>query len=287
MSGRLSIALGLAAVALAVAALEWGQVIDLGGVARRVAFGPPTPEDAAFAARRIDSRSGTCSLAQEMRASDYDEAVCATPPGDRPAWMVIGDSVAASTYMILRRAYPRVYFGQMTLPGCPGALPDTVREPSKEWCRKRLERGFDLARTRGFDGIVVTVNWGLWEQPDMEALIAWAAQARLGLVVVTGAPRFTREIPLILAGAASPTEARETANGMLDHRRMARNLAAVAWLAPPVRVADLSNIACPDGCDITTPDGAPIYLDTHHVSVAGADLLAARLRAEMPGLFGD
>lgn len=273
-------ALGLAAVA----ALERAQVIDIGAV-RRALHGPPTPEDAAFAARRADSRSGTCSLAQPMKLSSYDAARCATPPGDRPAWMVIGDSVAASTYMILKRAYPGVWFGQMTLPGCPGALPDAVRQASTEWCRKRLALGFELARTKGFDGVVATVNWGLWEKRDMDALVAWAAQNRLGLVVVTGSPRFTRDVPLILVDAGSPKAARDQANGMLDKHRMARNLQAIEGLSPPVKAVSLFPLACPDGCDVSTPDGAPMYLDTHHVSVAGAEVLAARLRTAMPGLF--
>ena len=286
MTGRGWAALaGVLALAGAVATLELAQAIDIGGVVRRAWHGPPTPEDAAFAARRIDSRSGTCSLARSMKLSAYDVAVCATPPGGRPAWMVIGDSVAASTYMILKRAYPDVYFGQMTLPGCPGALPDTVRQASTEWCRERLDLGFRLARTQGFDGIVASVNWGLWERPDMDALVAWAAQHHLGLVVVTGGPRFTRDVPQIVAGAGSPQAAREQANRMIDTPRLRRNLQAVEGLAPPVRVANLFPLACPDGCDILTPDGQPIYLDTHHVSVAGAGVLAARLRAAMPGLF--
>jgi hypothetical protein len=265
--------------------LELAQVIDLGGAARRLWHGPPTPEDAAFAARRIDSRSGTCSLAQTMKLSSYDVAVCASPPGNRPAWMVIGDSVAASTYMILKRAYPDVYFGQMTLPGCPGALPDAVRQASTEWCRKRLALGFELARTKGFDGIVASVNWGLWQKRDMDALVAWAAQNRRRLVVVTGGPRFTREVPLILAEAGSPQAGRDAANGLIDTNRMARNLQAVQGLTDPVRVVNLFPLACPDGCDVTTPAGAPIFLDTHHVSVVGAELLAARLKAAMPDLF--
>jgi peptidoglycan/LPS O-acetylase OafA/YrhL len=237
-----------------------------------------------WAVRQRDLRMGICNITKDADISIFDKAVCASPPRDgRPAYMVIGDSYASDTYVALKRAYPEVYFGQLTLPGCLITLP--WRYPTDSWCKKFLAAGFDDATLAGFDGIVIAANWRAGQEPNIDRIVEWSEEKGVRFVLFTNRPRFLERIPALLSssmsvkGAQTRMKTLELA-GLRERARLQEER-----LAGRVNVVNVYDIMCPADCPILDQNDALIFVDDSHLSDEGATWLAQRLRQAWPGLF--
>ncbi len=237
-----------------------------------------------WAARQRDLRMEVCNITKDADISVFDRTVCAAPPGNgKPAYMVIGDSYASDTYVALKRAYPEVYFGQLTLPGCLVTLP--WRYPTESWCKNFLAAGFEDATLVGFDGVVIAANWRPSQEPNIDRIVEWSEEKNVRLVLFTNRPHFLERVPALVSASMSlkAAEARMRTIETPDLRGRAASLQK--RLAGRVDVVNVYDIMCPEVCPIVDQNEALIYVDDSHLSDEGATWLAHRLRAARPDLF--
>ncbi len=231
-------------------------------------------------------RNGVCNFSREMPNRRFDRKKCASPPGDRRAYMIIGDSYAAGASIMLPRAYQDVYFGQFSMPGChigaPNALPE---QPNKPWCQQYYRRAFKLARTSGFDGVVITAAWRANQTKVINELISWAKRYDLDLVLLSDRPRFRERVPVILSGAMSFEQAQSRANKAENIPFRNRAYAMSNEYGDSAKVVNMHAVMCDDYCPVFNEDREILYLDASHISMDGAKLFGRRMKAQYPDLF--
>lgn len=243
--------------------------------------------DREWALRAEAHRTGTCNVAHNVPVSLFRRDHCATPPRDRTAWLVMGDSTAADNHAILSAAYPNLYFGQFTAPGCSTTLPDLIPEDVRaRQCRDKVTLMYEIARSGDFDGVVLSLNEGLWPTSHVVLILEWMTRQDLDVVLVTHKPRFRVPVPEMILTSSD--------TGML-RARLER--ARVRWMeeteAPyiegvrdQVGLIKMAKLACPDECAVLDPSGMPIYVDRHHLTRAGSRFFASLLREAHPAFPG-
>ena len=113
-----------------------------------------------WALRQKALNSGTCNLFNDFKVSEYDPAKCATVDPSKPSYMIIGDSFASDTYLVMNEAYPDIHFLQMTLPGCQLRLPARFKGKHAGACKELYRRAFEeYARQPGLKGMILASNW--------------------------------------------------------------------------------------------------------------------------------
>ena len=277
------------ATALTIGALGLGAALNVsGGFPGRFAdtVVPDFDKGREWKARFEENRNGVCNLGQRFPLTNFDAQVCDNPPDDgRRAFFVLGDSLASGNRSVLRHAYPEVYFGQLTLPGCPLRRLDLMPDAGpKVWCKERVARAFDIATSGRYDGIVLSLNAAVSPLADIGLLHSWARAEGLEVIILTHRPRFGTDLPEILAMAADEDAALARAGTLLETRFWEAEREVVD-LFPPDRLALMRDVACTPECQILTPDGTPIYIDHHHLTRDGILWMAERLRGLYPDLF--
>lgn len=237
--------------------------------------------------RQKKLRMGVCNITKAAPISVFDEKTCANPPGDRPAYMIIGDSYGADAYLFLNEAYPDIYFGQLTLPGCVLGGPSTMKYNEKlKWCEKFYKRAYVVARRNGFDGVVFASSWPAERAPLLDELLRWSAANGLDIILMSDRTRFKERVPAIVTSSLNRTQAERRAVaaeiGMFEilAARMEKNYGGKA------KIINMRKLLCEvNGCPIFDGKNELLYLDASHISIAGAEYAARRMREQHPDLF--
>ncbi len=232
-------------------------------------------------------RMDVCNITDAKGMATFDVKACATPPGDRLAYMIIGDSYASDAYLILPQAYPDVYFGQLTLPGCLLGGPGSMKYNKKwSWCGDLYRKAFVLARRNGFDGVIFASNWKKESNALIDELARWSSKNNLDPVVLSYRPAFKERVPKIVMTSVTRAAA---------ERRAAKALLAShqSWAAlmeeqfkDKATIVNMHKLLCEEQvCPIFDEEGELLYLDTSHLSVAGAQWAAQRIKQQHPHIF--
>ncbi|TGD70955.1 acyltransferase family protein [Mangrovimicrobium sediminis] len=227
--------------------------------------------------RREAIRTGRCNLKEDTDFEDYDRGHCASPvPGERNV-LVIGDSLAADTYVMLSVAYPEIHFLQATAGGC-GPLLELVEHKYDNCQRLNALRLNELV----FQPLDLVVVAALWKEQNLENLVATLAHLQTsGNAIAVFGPRITfpAKVPILLNGARDEPDPNRAVAASAD--RHPELLQAMREALPvDVPVIDIASIQCPAHCDVIL-GGELLYIDHHHFSPEGARLMAQRLRASL------
>lgn len=286
----LAVVTAAAGLALATAALWW--VTD--GLPGRV---PPAFRALAeglndeWDARQAGLRTGTCNLLvapaspQAQGLQDWSEETCLRGPQGKPAWLVLGDSYAADAWLILRHAYPRAHFAQVTIPGCRLRLPAdmTAREAAcRAIYRFVLE---EVLPGTALQGVVLASNWSQRHLEEIDALLQALTSRQLDVVLVGQRLRFAERVPAFIQKSPSLAHAQRQAQARVLQRRFEEDAILRERFAGRVRFLSLLGVQCDPQCPVFDEAGRVLYLDETHVSLAGARALAARLSRRQPGFF--
>ncbi|MEM9616377.1 MAG: acyltransferase family protein [Pseudomonadota bacterium] len=286
-SRSLATTVGIMLVCILTGAHFWGMK----GMPHRV-----SPEIAAsigdtnakWDARLGALRNGVCNFSKDAPREAFDHEVCADPPPDRLSYLVIGDSYASGAYLFLKTAYPEIYFGQLTLPGCILEVPwvqAAKPKPERAWCRKFYKLAFEAAVERDFDGVVFAAAWNNFQQEDITQMIEWSRENNRGLVFLTDRPRFKERAPAFIGSAMTRRQALRNAQRLEIKHFKNRANAMEAALSGKTNVVNMYNLMCDEGCPIFDDQGNMIYLDASHLSMDGVNWLAARFQDRYPDLF--
>jgi len=281
-NGVLASALGLCLALLAAGSHLWG----LNGLPSRI------PADIAsvtdhfmrhWNARLEELRNNQCNFTTgNFRPDRFDESACTTPPKDTPSYLIIGDSFASDAYLIFKRAYPDVYFGQLTLPGCILRMPDEIISAKQKGCRELYAIGLEAIRNNDFDGVIMTSNWARGQLHHIEQLIDHIERPGLKVIVLGQRVRFKARIPQLVAGSLSLREANEKAKRLILEEPHRVNSAIIERYSDRVQVIDIHSLQTDFLEKVVSDTGQVLYLDDSHVSIAGAHELATILSAAYP-----
>lgn len=278
-----TVALGGAAIT--IGAIYWGSQ----GFADRV----PTElrqvlgnGNEVWAGRQRAVRDGICShTTTSAQASNFNREICSSPPKSGQSYLVIGDSFANDTMLVLKSTYPDVYFGQLTVPGCLLRLPKQFEKDEQTECRKLYEIAFEeLLENPNYDGVVLSSNWQEGHYYRINDMINWLQNKELDIIVIGQRVRFRDRVPAIVASSESVSAAVAKANSFLKREEFAINSTIIDRFSARAKVIDFIALSCPDTCDIIDQSGNLVYMDDSHFSLAGVDLIASRLKSSRPEL---
>lgn len=226
--------------------------------------------------REESIRFGRCNLHKVHDFSDYDAAECAAIDPDRKNVLVIGDSVAADTYMMLSQNYPEIRFSQATAGACTALLEINDTRGKYPACLALNEYRFSALANLDMDLIVLA---SLWTEERIGPLKDTVELLRsLGKNVLILGPRisFTGSVPLLISNQGSL----EGVNVKLQDQVVQRSdlLAKMRAALPDVEIVDIGAIQCSPQCDVLEGDNL-LYFDAFHLTKLGAKRVGERFRA--------
>lgn len=242
--------------------------------------------DGKWEERQRAVREGICShTTTSADASSYVQAVCSSPPRNGRSYLVVGDSFANDSLLVLKQAYPDIYFGQVTVPGCLLRLPKQFDPGVQVDCRKLYESAFSsLIDDPNYNGIILSSNWQDGHYYRINDILNYLSDKDLDIVVIGQRVRFRDRIPAIVSSSDDLAAAREKANALVKPEELRVNRVIIERFSERVKVLDFVELSCPDSCDIVDENGQLIYMDDSHFSLAGVRVIAERLRERRPTL---
>lgn len=226
--------------------------------------------------RRDEIRYGVCNLHEEHKFSDYSHDQCAKAEEDRVNVIVIGDSMAADVYMMLKATYPDFHLLQATAGACTPLL--SLRESTFRYhaCLALNDLRFSTALEQDIDLVVMAA---MWRTQDMPAIVETVEHVRKkGLQVLLFGPRsaYRGRVPTLLAKEASLDGINEKlAQHVVQHKE---TLELMRQSLPGVQVVDMHEIQCKPDC-IAMIDSELLYMDAVHFTPTGARVMGERSRA--------
>ncbi|NGO52226.1 acyltransferase family protein [Allomesorhizobium camelthorni] len=238
-----------------------------------------------WAARQKAVRTGVCNFQIDtFKAEQFDAKACSSPPKTGMSYLIIGDSFASDAYLVMSKAYPEVYFGQVTVPGCHLRMPKRFDDDSD--CRKLFDRAInELAKD--YDGVVLASNWLDGHYYRIEDFISHFENTGLNVVIVGQHIRFADRLPAIVMSSLSRIGAAKKAQGAVLQTQYEVNRKIDELFGKSATFIDFMELQCPSECTVFRDDGRLFYLDDSHISLAGAEILAGRMRARYPEIGAD
>uniref|UniRef100_UPI0010A954E9 acyltransferase family protein n=1 Tax=Mesorhizobium TaxID=68287 RepID=UPI0010A954E9 len=192
---RAPVAAGIAVSIIGATFLTSGYALYSDGLRFRLPeeFSDIQSAVAMWTERGPTTRVGTCFILPSQTFGDFDKKECTSlEPGSKNV-LVVGDSIAADNYSVLKQAYPNVHFLEATSGSCsPTDIPKTDAN-----CANLLRFVFDdLVPKGGLEAVVLSAAWqphdfndGLQKSLDVLA-------GKVGRVILLGAPvRFSKSAP--------------------------------------------------------------------------------------------
>lgn len=231
--------------------------------------------DREMAQRRRAVNFGTCNLHREHKFSNYDAQACATPDPDRRNVLILGDSMAADTYMMLSQAYPEIRFSQATAGACTPVVRLEDIGGKYPTCEALNEYRFTELVERDMDLVVLASIWTEDRIAPLKETVDYL-HARGKKVLVMG-PRahFAGAIPLLISRESSL----DGVDGRLQERviRDGDLLQRMREALPNVTIVDIATIQCDPVCSVVEGDRL-LYTDERHFTELGARKIGERSR---------
>ena len=253
-------------VALALASMA---LVSLGGWSTRF---PAATVQLAAAKTDFSPARGTCLPDRE----GADLTRCVLGGKAAPAAMIWGDSHGIELAWALgeRLARQGKSLAQRTLPDCPPALDYDI--PGKADCSRFNARVMqEIEGNRDIKTVYLAGFWASERYRDtgvlsrLDQTIKRLLASGKQVVLIGAVPRQDFEVPRRLAIAGPETETATLAAYVADTRWIADRFPQ--WRGQGVRIIDPAKVLVKDGKTVIVADGHPLYLDSHHLSVTGAE----------------
>ena len=264
--------LGSVLVTLIIAAVLWGtdgfsgrDQGEIGDLRRSVYNG--------FMPRNELIRLGTCHLESASSLADFDEKKCSAPQPGKYNALVIGDSLAADTYMMLSQTYPEIQVGQATAAGCPPLLtiPRKIYDACLDLNKLRLET---LAR-QDFDIVVLAALWKQEHIPNLTETVLFLQGMGKKVLVFGPRIRFSENVRLLMAQQGLVENINTNLSEKAD--RHEGLFTEIVNALPGTPVIDMVALQCTPVCDVID-NGEVLYADRHHFTPSGSRLVGQRFK---------
>ncbi|MEZ5503720.1 MAG: acyltransferase family protein [Halioglobus sp.] len=159
--------------------------------------------DAETALRLRAIRFGKCNLHEIHRFADYNAAECASLDANRKNVLVIGDSMAADTYMMLSQAYPNIHFAQATAGACTAVLKISDIGGKYPTCEALNAYRFSRLIELDMDLIVLASIWSEDRIQPLKETIAYLRSRGKNVLVIGPRAHFRGSVPLLISRQTS------------------------------------------------------------------------------------
>ena len=225
-------------------------------------------------------RANICYLHIEFDATKFDPVQCAARTPGAKAVAIWGDSLAAHHYPGFKAVFEGVDILQFTASSCPPIIDYRKRFPVN--CRAINAEYFARIIAAKPDVVVLSARW-LQHAAALEQLddtVRRLAEAGVRPVVLGPGPDYAAALPRILAQGAQhgrPVEA--SLRNFLDRdvQKFDAALKQRYGNRRDVTYLSVTEIVCAAGCPALA-GRVPIYVDSNHLTPAGSELYARRLR---------
>jgi len=222
-------------------------------------------------------RAGQCFITRATAGErGVADACLAKVPGKRNV-LLLGDSHAAHLYPGLSAVFTDANVMQLTASGCK----PVARKNGAPRCWRILGPAFeDLLPRLKPDAVVVSADWRGVAPADVAATVR-ALKAQVGRVIVFGPiVEYNDTLPRLLLRAGWRKDADlVTRTRRNDAPQMEAALKAAVEDAGGVFVPVYGTLCTGGTCVTVDAKGNPIQFDSAHLTAAGAELLALRLKA--------
>ncbi|MFT4612953.1 MAG: peptidoglycan/LPS O-acetylase OafA/YrhL [Bacteroidia bacterium] len=234
--------------------------------------------------RRQAIRWKQCNLHRGFDIGLYDKEVCASLAPDRSNVLVIGDSIAADTYMLLSMTYPDIHFAQATAGTCTALVDTSYLRKEYPACLALNTLRFEEFVREDFDLVLLASTWTEERIPPLKETVDYLHS--LGKQVLIFGPR------AVFPGVAPHNLIKETTVDGLDTRirqtviRKKSLYEAMRAALPGVEIVDIAKIQCTPQC--TALEGERLlYLDPQHMTQLGARRIGERFDKafDLPGFI--
>lgn len=222
--------------------------------------------------RDIEIRTGKCNLQPKHSLNDYREDECATLTEGSPNLLIIGDSFAADSYMMLKIALPGVTLLQATGSACPALL--HLESNRTKRCKRYNDYRFSHIAELDVDVVVLASRWKIDQIPELKITIEHLKRMGKKVVVMGPGISFWGDVPVLLSDELSLQSANRNISRLAD-RKIELQEAMTSQL-PDVDLVNITLLQCTPDCKVTD-NGELLYLDGFHLTVAGARLLGRKL----------
>jgi peptidoglycan/LPS O-acetylase OafA/YrhL len=226
--------------------------------------------------RERSIRFGKCNLQKVHDFSDYDAAECAAIDPDRKNVLVIGDSVAADTYMMLSQNYPEIHFLQSTAGACTALLEINDTRGRYPACLALNDYRFSELAKLDIDLIVLASLWTEERIGLLKDTVEHLHSLDRNILILGPRISFTGSVPLLISNQGSL----EGINVKLQEHVVGRRdlLAKMRAAVTDVEIVDIGAIQCSPQCDVVEGDHL-LYFDAFHFTKLGAKRVGERFRA--------
>ncbi|MFT6050672.1 MAG: peptidoglycan/LPS O-acetylase OafA/YrhL [Halioglobus sp.] len=237
--------------------------------------------EAAHQSRVKAIRTGVCNLHPQHELSVYNEALCANIAAKGKNILIIGDSTAADSYLLLRAAFPSIEFLQATAAACPALLEQEPKRTPK--CKAFNDYRFSQLALKELDLIILSSVWRDSQLPALVKTVNYLKRHNKRVLVMGPSVNFPRSVPVLIATQLSVDQANKNLGRLADQKhellqQMRQQLAAPSSRGSDIEVSvvDFAALQCTPGCSVSEA-GKLLYLDGFHLTPAGADVFGKRL----------
>jgi len=234
--------------------------------------------------RRRAIRFGQCNLHEMHQFAAYNTDECASIDSARKNVLILGDSMAADTYMMLFQAYPEIQFSQATAGACTAILKISEIGGKYPTCEALNEYRFSRLVDLDMDLIVLASIWNEDRIQPLKETVAYLHSRGKKVLVMGPRAHFQGAIPLLISKEASL----DAINDRLRDRVIQDNtlLDQMRTAMPDVEILDIGAIQCAPGCDVVEGDQL-LYIDERHFTKLGAKRVGERVRElfDLPGFI--
>ena len=220
-------------------------------------------------------RFGRCNLHQNHTFADYDVTECATPDPNRINVLILGDSMAADTYMMLFQAYPDIQFSQATAGACTAVINIEALGGRYPACEELNAYRFSELVKLDMDLIVLSSIWSEDRIETLKETVEYLHSQKKNVLVIGPRVHFRGSVPMKISQQASLKKINEQLSDMAI--RETDLLEKMRAAMPDVEIVDISKIQCPSNCDLIE-GGSLLYFDERHLTKSGAEKIGDRFR---------
>jgi peptidoglycan/LPS O-acetylase OafA/YrhL len=234
--------------------------------------------------RRRAIRFGRCNLHETHQFSAYDTRECASLDPSRKNVLILGDSMAADTYMMLSQTYPEIQFSQATAGACTAILKISDIGGKYPTCEALNEYRFSKLVELDMNLIVLASIWSEDRIQPLKETVAYLRSKGKKVLVIGPRAHFHGAIPLLISREASLDVVNERLRDRVIQDTALLNKMRAAM--PDVEILDIGAIQCGLDCNVVEGDRL-LYIDERHFTKLGAKRIGDRLRAsfDLPGFI--
>lgn len=225
-----------------------------------------------------------CQLENGAPYNEFQVNSCVSLNKGDNTIIILGDSFAPETYIILSQFLPERSLSLAGGGGCPPIFPNPewINTNSGAGCAELNSNRFRWAENENISAIVLATNWKSWNESDIHSTLTKLKDTRKPIIVMGVRPVFSEQIPSLLDSIIGK-KAGANLNPYFDFDPFEKNdslSSIVKSYGNNFKYIDVMKYLCSETCQAFTEKGQYIYLDTAHIAAGAAATIGKKVADE-------